>query len=132
MSTNTTEYLDLYLHGTSMNDNILSKPLELFFQEIELAIQIGPNEIWGMSDAINLSRYLFNQFVTVTQIRNEITNYVVKNCQHASSFPYIISVETLKNNNGSDLIYIAFKVSALDQNGNPQDYMQKFLLGSKN
>ena len=126
---NIPEYIDLYLHGTSMNDNILKQPLELFFQEIELGMQIGPNEIWGVSEAVNLNKYLFNRFVTITQIRNEITSYVSKNCPHASLFQYSISVETIKNNS-KDLIYIVFNVNATDQDGINQTYQQKFLLGS--
>ncbi len=126
----TTQYLDLYLHGSSINDNIISHPLELFIQEIELGMQTGPEEIWGLKDSVNLSRYLFNQYVTITQIRNEITSYVSKNCQHASEFQYIISVETLKNSSNKDLIYIVFNIKAEDQDGIEQTYVQKFLLGS--
>ncbi len=127
--TETTEYVDLYLHGTGIHENILWHPLELFLQEIELAMQIAPNEIWGIKDSVNLSRYVFNKYVTITQIRNEITNYVSKNCQHASYFQYTISVEMLKNSNGTDLIYIVFSVDALNQDNMNQTYIQKFLLG---
>lgn len=123
------DYIDLSLHGTNINDSIIDEPLELFFQEIELAMQIGPNEIWGIKDAINLKRYLFNQYITITQIKNEISNYVTKHCQHAADFGYNISVETIKNSN-KDLIYIVFNVLANDQNGVGQTFLQKFLLGS--
>jgi len=124
------EYVDIYLHGNSISDNILIQKLELFVQEIELAVQIGPNEIWGINESINLNRFLFNQYVTVTQIRNEISNFIAKNCYHASDFTYNISVETLKNSGTNDLIYIVCSVNAEDQNGNPQTYPLKFLLGT--
>jgi hypothetical protein len=74
------KYIDLYLHGTNINDSILTEELELFFQEIEIALQTGPNEIWGIGEAINLNRYLFNRYVTITQIKNEISTYVSNNC----------------------------------------------------
>jgi len=127
---NKINYVDIYLHGNTIQDNILTQPLELFIQEIELVMEIGPNEIWGISDSINLGRYLFNQYVTITQIRNEITSYVSKNCQHASEFSYTISVETIKNSDNKDLIYIVFSINAQDQDGINQTYKQKFLLGS--
>jgi hypothetical protein len=122
------DYIDLYLHGTDISNNILTEPLELFYQEIELALQIAPNEVWGISESINLSRYVFNKFVTITQIKNELSNYVVKNCQHASYFPYNFSVEMV-NANGKDLIYIICNIIALDPNGHEQTYQQKFLVG---
>jgi hypothetical protein len=124
------KYIDLSLHGSSVEDSILNDDLELFFQEIELSVQIAPNEIWGISEAINLSRYVFNQYVTITQIKNEISNYISNNCQHANYFNYNISVETLKNSDNKDLIYIVFNVDANDQNGNAQQYLQKFLIGN--
>jgi len=124
------QYIDLYLHGSTKDDLILSEDLELFFQEIELAVQTAPNEIWGISESINLNRYLFNQYITITQIKNEISNYVSKNCQHASYFNYSISIENLENLNNKDLIYIVFNVDAKDQNGNNQQYRQKFLIGN--
>lgn len=125
-----TKYIDIYLHGTSISDNILTNELELFLQEIEMAIQIMPNEVWGINDYLDLKRYILNKYVTITQIRNEITSYINKNCFHAGNFNYKISVETIKNpNGGSDLVYILFTITANDQNGNLQEYLAKFLIG---
>ena len=123
------EYIDINLHGTNINDNILDDKLSLFFQEIEIALTSAPNEIWGIKDSINLARYIFNKYVTITQIKNEITSYISKHCQHAVYFPYKISVELIKNNNHKDMVYIVMNVVALDINGKPQDYAQKFLIG---
>ncbi len=125
----TIDYIDIYLHGNSITDSVLTEPLELFFQELELAIQIGPGEIWGVAQSINLKRYLFNQYVTLSQIKNEIKNYIVNNCEHATYFDYSIEAENLKIDN-KDLIYIVINVSAIDQNNQPQTFKQKFLLGT--
>jgi hypothetical protein len=125
---------DLNLHFDENNpqNNVISNPLHLFFQEVELAIQIAPGEIWGVKDGINLKRYIFNQYVTLTQIKNEITTYIRKNCAHAYMFPYKISVETVKNPEGSDLIYIVMSVPNEDNDGqtHSKDFIQKFLIGS--
>jgi len=128
------EYIDIYIHegkSDDPDDNIISDELSLFFQEVEMAISIAPNEIWGVKDGINLSRYLFNKYVTVTQIKNEITEFITKNCQHAGLFQYKISTETLKDGNNNDMIYIVMNVVAIDPTtGNPENYRQKFLIGS--
>lgn len=119
-------YIDLDLHS----NNIISDPLELFFQEIELGIKTAPNEIWGIKDSINLNRYLFNKYVTITQIKNEIKSFIGKNCQHSVNFQYNISVEIIKNSDSKDLIYIVVKVQAPDLDGDDTEFLQKFLLGS--
>jgi len=122
-------YLDLFLHGETIHENILTNPLELFFQEIELAIKIAPNEIWGIVDAINISRYVFNKYVTITQIKNEITTYINRNCQHSSDYNFDVSVETIKAGY-KDLVYIVVKVLAQNEKNEIQEFLQKFLLGS--
>lgn len=127
------EYIDLNLHEGEPHENIIVNPLHLFFQEIELAIQIAPGEIWGVKDGINLSRYLFNRYVTITQIRNEIKNYINKNCQHSSAFSYNITVETIKSSQSSDLIYITVTVNTVNTDSNvygDTEFIQKFLLGA--
>ena len=122
-------YLDLFLHGETIHENILTNPLELFFQEIELAIKIAPNEIWGIVDAINISRYVFNKYVTITQIKNEITTYINRNCQHSSDYNFDVSVETIEAGY-KDLVYIVVKVLAQNEKNEIQEFLQKFLLGS--
>ena len=124
------KYIDISLHGNDIHTNVLTSELELFMQEIELSIKILPNEVWGMQNHLDLKRYIFNQYVTITQIRNDITNFINKNCYHASLFTYKISVETIKNpNGGSDLVYIAFTITVPDGSGISQDYLAKFLIG---
>jgi len=123
-------FIDLNLHGDSKENNILIDSLELFFQEIELSVKLAPNDIWGIYEAINLQRYVFNKFVSITQIKNEINTYIKRNCQHANDFNYNVTAETIKGDNGKDLIYIVVSVLAQDHNGVDQNFLQKFLLGS--
>ena len=99
------DYIDINLHSESIEDNILSEKLELFFQELELSLTVAPNEIWGVKDAVNLSRYLFNRYVSITQIKNEISNFISNNCQHAKDFQYVISIQNLKNANSKYTVF---------------------------
>lgn len=121
-------YIDfnLYYNGEDKsNDGIITNPIHLFIQEIELALKIGPGEIWGCKYSIELSKYLFNQFVTTTQIQREVTNFISVNCEHASVFNYEITTEILQVEN-KDLIYIVANIYDNDTN---QTFLQKYLLG---
>lgn len=123
-------YIDFNLHYDGENgdygNGIISNPLHLFFQEIELALKVGPNEIWGCKYSIELSKYLFNQYITVDKIQREINTFIAMNCQHASVFQYDITTEILKIDN-KELIYI---VASIYDNGTDKSFVQKFLLGT--
>lgn len=124
------EFVDLYLHGSNIEDSILTNPIELFFQEIELSMKILPNEVWGISKAINVKRYVFNPHISITQIRNEILNFIAVNCEHAKYFNYTLSVDQIKSDSFRDMVYCLFEIQSIDVDGNQQPYRQKFLLGS--
>lgn len=119
--------INLYENTEDINGNIINNELHLFLQEVELAIQIGPNEIWGVGTSINISRYVFNKYVTIAQIKNEMRSFISKNCYHAKSFSWNLDVEIIKNPNGVDLLYIKFTVTT---DGLGDDYIQKFLVGA--
>jgi len=123
------DYLDINFFGTDKNNNILTDPLELFMHEVFIAVQNGPNTLWGISESINLTKYVFNRYITLLQIRNEIQTYIGKHCAHAQLFNHEISVDLI-NNDGKDLIYITLKVNVPDENRINQEYVQKFLLGN--
>ena len=89
------DFLDINLNGTEREDTVLTNPLELFMQEIELAVKLAPNEIWGVSEAVNIARYVYSKFVSTTQVRNEITSFITRHCQHASSFNFVVTVEPI-------------------------------------
>lgn len=117
--------IDINLTTNSGNVLITNK-LELFFQEVALAVKIGPTDIWGVTTSIDLTNYLFNQYVTTNQIQNEITRFITDNCSMASEFQYSIEVELL-NVDDKELVYILFKVFDFENNS---DIVQKFLLGA--
>lgn len=121
---------DLNLHYTGEGDDygqgIITNPLHLFFQEIELAIKCGPNEIWGCKYTIELSKFLFNQYVTTNQIKNEIELFIQENCDQAKNFSWEVVVELMKVDN-KELIYI---VTSIYDNESDKEFIQKFLLGS--
>lgn len=121
------EYVDLNLYedDVAMIDN----PLHLFLQEVELAVKIAPFSIWGCKDSISLQKYVFNQYVTVNQIRQEITSYIQNNCANSSQFNYTIEVEVLDVDSKS-LLCIILNVEVEDQlTGGVKKYVQKFAIG---
>lgn len=118
------EYIDLNLEvSDDRNKNIITNPLELFLQEIELLMQLAPTDIWGVNEGIDLKRYIFNKYVTLTQIKNEIKTYIGKHCQHAQYFQYNVSAEMINVEN-KELLYIVMRINS------GQDIVnKKFLLG---
>lgn len=121
------DYIDINLHGDSIESNILTNPIELFFQEIEVSIKTGVNEIWGIKDSIKLSKFLFNKYVSLAQIKNEIKSYLNNNCQHSNDFQYTVNASIINSNN-KDLIYIVVELTDVYEIGD--SFKQKFLLGS--
>lgn len=115
------ELIDLNLYS----DEIISNPLHLFFQEIELAVKIGTGEIWGVKYAIDLNSYLFNQYISVNQIKNEISTFIAMNCEQAKNHQYDLEVKILNVEN-KDLIYIEITIYSETEN---KEFIQKFLLG---
>lgn len=120
------EYFDINLHESiDINNNVITNPIHLFLQEIELAVKIGPNSIWGTKLSIDLNRYLFNQYITLNQIKNEITFFIDKECEQAKNYKYDIDVQII-NFESKDLIYIEVTIYNLS---NEKEFVQKFLLG---
>lgn len=119
--------LNLYYTGDSddYGNGIITSPLHLFFQEIELAIKCGPNEIWGCKYSIELSSYLFNQYITISQIKNELVTFISQNCEQAKNFQWDISVDNLKIDN-KEMIHI---ICNIYDSESEKQFVQKFLLG---
>lgn len=103
---------------------IINSGLELFFQEIAIAVKVGPGEIWGVYDSIDISKYVFNKYVTINQIRNEIETFIGNNCSQSVNFVYNVDAQLL-NVEDKELIYIEVKVYSDDN----AEFINKFLLG---
>ena len=101
------EYIDLSLYG----NEILADPLQLFCQEIEIAVKTAPQEIWGCKDSIDLNQYVFNQYITINQIKNQIQNFIGTHCQHANYFQYEVDVDQYSTN-GKEFIYICVRINS--------------------
>ncbi len=121
-------YLDLNLAGTGISDNVITNQLQLFFQEVQIAISVGPQGTWGARDSISISKYIFNQYVTVNNIQNEISSFISAYCSMANYFPWTLTAEIL-NVDGNDLIYIQLSVTP---GGYDKSFIQKYLLGAGN
>lgn len=121
------DIFDINLYNSDdINLNVIISPLHLFFQEIELAVKIAPGEIWGTQYAIDLNKYLFNQYVTLNQIKNEVSTFIGKNCSQSQFFQYDTDVQILNIEN-KDLIYIEITIYNTEED---KDFIQKFLLGN--
>lgn len=124
------EFIDLALHESSHKElNVIDESLELFLQEIELAIKIGPGEIWGISDNININKYVFNKYITLSQVKNEISLFIEKNCACANRFPWSVDAQFL-NIDGNKMLYIVVTVTRMNNESVPEDFVAKFLLGT--
>ena len=123
-------YIDLSLHNDSIqtrNDNIIDNTVELFMQELELAVKMLPSDVWGIKDFLNINRYVFSQYITLTQVINDISNYVQNNCAHAAEHQWQVNAEFVEVEN-RDFLHILFTIYL---NGEKQEeYKVKFLFGT--
>lgn len=126
-----TEYIDLNLHSTSKQENMITNQLELFFQEVEIAIKTFPGDVWGVTNFLNINRYVFNRYISITQIKNEIMNYIENNCACASKYNWRVNVKlySAKDTPGQkgDLVYIELVV---DRDAESGQFVNKYVLGS--
>ena len=116
------EFLDINMFADN-DDGLLTDPLALFIQEITLGVKIAPGEIWGIYDSIDLKKYLFNQYITINKIKNEVQEFISKNCIHSLKFNYDVNAQIINVDN-KELIYISVHIFSEDK-----EYVQKFLLG---
>jgi hypothetical protein len=134
--------MDLNLHNwdTPINDvsgtsdrlhSIIDDDVVQFFQEVELAIKMSKNDVYGTKNYLDLNRYVFSRAIPTLQIRNDIMSYICKECPTSGNVQWELDVKflsemnnliTTSNGNG---IYINLMVSA---NGN--QYVQDYLIGA--
>ena len=117
------EYIDIDLTG----NDVITDGKALFIQEIALALRIAPGEIWGVYESIDLAKYLFNQYITIMQIRNEIASFISKHCFHSQFYEYTVESKLAKDSTtGKEFIYITCTIFDIDGEG----YVNKFILSA--
>ena len=114
--------INLYYDDENPDNNVIENPLHLFMQEIELAIKTAPNQIWGFRHTLDLQKYVFNQYISLSDISDEISNFITKYCNSSSLFPFTVSAELMELNSDK-FIYIKTTI----QQGE-ESLTQKFLL----
>lgn len=92
--------------SNSIEKPLLTNNLELFLQEIYLAVRIAPGEIWGVFEAIDLNQYVFNRYITTNFINSEITKFISNNCSQSDNFNYQIDSEIKLDDYNNELIMI--------------------------
>lgn len=95
--------------------NMLSNPLELFMQELEMAIKMNPTDVYAKPSSIDLMTYVFNRYITKQRVISDITRYVAENCEHASYFNWTVDVDTTVIS-GHRILHILFTVYKEDKN----------------
>lgn len=114
--------INLYYDDVNPDNNIIENPLHLFMQEIELAVKTAPNQIWGFRYSLDLQKYVFNQYISLSEIGDEISGFITKYCGSSGLFPFNITAELMELE-GNKFIYI----KATIQQGE-ESLTQKFLL----
>lgn len=123
------DYVDLNLYDSDETP-VVTNPLHLFLQELELCIKTQIGSIWGINEGINLHKYVYNRFITLNQIRNDLVSAIQHQCIHSSEFNYDISVDVI-DVDGKQLIYIQVNINYDNPiTGEIETYLQKFVLGS--
>ncbi len=130
------DYIDLTLDDTDDNvankyANVIDNKLALFLQEIEIMMKLAPKSIWGVATYLDVRRYVFNKFITTSQIKVAVTSYVNKECASSKYFNWNVTCETVNTGgNIGDLIYIQFIIEAGGDQGETHEIVQKFLIGA--
>ena len=130
---NNLDFVDLYLHGDTpltKNFNVLYNPIEMFMQEIEIAIKMAPGEVWGIFSAIDITQYVFSQYITAAQVKQEVSSYIIENCVSASKYPWDIEVVMIENKDSNKLLHIIVTVNVVDSKGASEEFKSTFVLGS--
>ena len=137
---NSFEYLDIVLNSTedtNQENTVIDNSLQLFLQEVELAVKMEPGDVWGIYDAIDVSKYVFNQYITVYQVKSEMETYIAKNCEHSALFDWEVNPELIEIESMSiPALHINFKVHLSNRNDPSidddtiQTVTQTFLVGT--
>ena len=119
--------INLYFDPDNPENNVITNPLHLFIQEIELGLKTAPNELWGFKYNLDITKYVFNQYITLKQIEEEISSFIAKFCEHSYMFSYSVMAELVEIN---DTLILYIKASITNINSpEGEQITQKFILG---
>lgn len=86
------------------NLSVLDNPLQMFLQEIEIAINSSQFDGWGNKKTINIQQYLFNKFISTNKIKNGVKTFITENCISAGNFNFDTDCKFYKYNNKEFMI----------------------------
>lgn len=119
--------INLYFDQNNPENNVINNPLHLFIQEIELSLKTAPGELWGFRYNLDITKFVFNQYITLNKIEEEVASFITNFCEHSYMFPFTITVELVDIENTS-ILYI--KATITDVNSSDKEKItQKFILG---
>ena len=122
------EYLDLNLHEStilSKDDNVLTSDIELFLQEVELAIKMEPTDVYGHYNTFCLQNYVFSQFVTEGDVIQAITEHIKNNCFHSYLFNWNVDAKFESTSQRNSILVIKFYISGSKPS---EKFMKTFLV----
>lgn len=119
--------INLYFDNENIENNIITNPLHLFIQEIELSLKTAPMELWGFRYSLDIVKYVFNQYITLNKIEEEISSFITNFCEHAKYFPFTIMAELVEVENVT-ILYIKSEITNVNST-DKEKITQKFILG---
>lgn len=125
MQKETNDVLDFNLYySTNPNENEITG-LHLFMQEIELMVKLN-EKVWGNSFYVDLEKYVYNKYISLEHIRQEIVGFVARNCSQSAFFTYKIEVQLMQLDESKDMLYISFTIF---DDVSDRSFVQKFSIG---
>lgn len=119
--------INLYFDNENIENNIITNPLHLFIQEIELALKTAPMELWGFRYSLDIVKYVYNQYITLNKIEEEISSFITNFCEHSKYFPFTIIAELVEVENVT-ILYIKSEITNVNST-DKEKITQKFILG---
>ncbi len=106
--------------------HLITNSVELFFQEVEMCVKTSLPEVWNLPKAVDIKRYVFNKFITVTGIRNELLNYINENCSQSPNVEWDLKVMLEEGPDGKDIVFIIVSVTDPENN---HEWLNKYIIG---
>lgn len=108
--------IDLNLNPTEGNirfvsdENIIDNPVALFFQELDMCMNLDRWDFYMRPFVIDLKKYVFSKNISNNTIASQIRQFVLDNCAHAVYHTWDIEVNIVQGNDNRDILYIVFDV----------------------